>query len=99
MLLLVSIQLTVSIQSNNTETSWAGTLSVFFPAGLFLRYQRASSGSRLLPTPSSSVLLVKITLKHVGGAADESGERTAQQDHHTAGTRPENIGTVIQANS
>lgn len=48
-----------------------------------------------------SVLLVRtgpLNLKHVGGAADESGERAAQQDHHTAGTRSEDIGTESQAN-
>lgn len=43
-----------------------------------------------------SVLLVPVQTRsanpnHVGGAEDESGERAAQQDHHTAGTRPENI--------
>lgn len=40
----------------------------------------------------------RIHVEHVGGAADESGERAAQQNHHTAGTRPENIGTDSQAN-
>lgn len=38
-------------------------------------------------------------LKHVGSAADESGERAAQQNHHTAWTRPENLGTDSQADT
>lgn len=39
-----------------------------------------------------------ISLKHVGSAADESGKRATQQDDHTAGTRPENVGRETRAN-
>lgn len=52
------------------------------------------SFSRLLPALSRPGPDCSRLLKHVGGAADESGEREAQQDHHTAGTRPENLGNV-----
>lgn len=38
-----------------------------------------------------------LRLKHVGGAEDEGGERAAQQDHHPARTRPEDLGTEGRA--
>lgn len=86
-----STRLTVSIRSTTrklTRLSCSGTFSSIPPSPTF-------SGCSCL-----SVLLARsgqLNPKHVGGAADESGERAAQQDHHTAGTRSEDIGNVTES--
>lgn len=86
-----STRLTVSIRSTTrklTRLSCSGTSSFIPPFPPF-------SGCSCL-----SVLLARtgqLNPKHVGGAADESGEREAQQDHHTAGTRSEDIGNVTES--